>query len=103
MSTERISPGAYPVLWQLFGAYLNADWPDEYDSPADAVEDYLRSLSDADQPRVLHEIDDLLERAPDEQRMLLALEKLHSGYEPEADPVAWIRAVRAAVAQRIGP
>ncbi len=96
---NAISAARFPTFWQLFGAFLNADWPLEYATPEDAVEDYRRSLGTIDRSTAVSEIDRLLAIAQTDAAMRAALERLDCMEPPKEDAVLWIRRLRATLAR----
>jgi hypothetical protein len=66
----------YPELRQLFGAYLNADFPAEYGSVARAIAAYRRESSDAHRRAALLELMRLRATAPSHEAFAAALTAL---------------------------
>jgi hypothetical protein len=62
----------FPNLGQLFGAYLNQDCPDFYDSWEEAVDDYRSELIEDEVRRSVNEITELLTIVPSEEQLNLA-------------------------------
>lgn len=93
----------YPQLATLLQGYLNIDWPDDYDDPWGAVDDYAASEPRAGE--VITEIESLLLSEPSSERLRkVVVDELGSGYPPEADGwtmAAWLRAVADRVRQEL--
>lgn len=90
---------SYPALSLLLQGYLNLDWPDEYEDPWRAVDDFVASEPVATD--VPSEVKDILAWGPsDADLRQLLVEQLGSGYLPDAD--GWtIADWLAAVADRV--
>ena len=51
----EISATAYPALRQFLRGYLHQDWQDEYDSPAEAAQQFCEDADPVERKQVAHE------------------------------------------------
>lgn len=72
-------------LYQLFGAYLNQDFMDEYDGPWDAVRDFCHGYPTDSVARAAEQVRALLESGDDEAQLETATDELGLEYYPPAD------------------
>jgi hypothetical protein len=87
----------WPAVGTLFGAHLNLDWRDEYDS----FEDFARQVLDTADPvrrhRLLVQLESFSRAVPDDDTLEGILEVTGSGLMPEHDtgltPLAWLAAL----------
>ena len=88
----------YPILWHLFGIYINEDWPEDYGTVWAAIEDFARREPGRVQPAIL-EIHELLERGLREEEIEKLLRGLSCNYWPydESNYYEWL----ALVAERL--
>ena len=78
------------ALTQLLQAYLHLDWPEDYaGEPMAAVEDFATQEPEL-AARLRSEIELLLREYPSEQQLRdLVLDKLASGYTPDASGMSF--------------
>lgn len=72
-------------LYQLFGAYLNQDFLDEYDGPWDAVRDFCHGYPPDSVARAAEQARILVEGGYDESQLETATDELGLEYYPPAD------------------
>lgn len=93
---------SYPELALLLQGYLNIDWPDDYEDPMAAVDDYV--ANEPNSAELAAEIESLLTNEPSNDGLTrVVMDRLGSGYPPEADGwtmAAWLRAVADRVRSR---
>lgn len=93
-----MSGRTYPVLRQFFGAYLNADWPEEYGSPLAAAAAFAKETPRPRAIAAVAEIDDLIANARTPAAVATLVEELGCEYalDPEIDdPLAFLRELRS--------
>lgn len=91
----------YPVLRQFFGAYLNAEWPEEYGSPLAAAAAYAAETPTPRRHAAIAEIDALVATGSDASALATVIEALGCEYvlDPAVDdPLAFLRIIRATLA-----
>ncbi len=94
----------FPALKQLLQGYLHLDWPEDYDDPWQAVDDFI--LAEPGHVASLpEEIRRLLEKVSGETELRRAVvEELGSGYLPEVDAwtyESWLTEVARRVSERL--
>ncbi len=92
---------AYPVLRQFFGAYLNAEWPEEYGSPIAAAAAFAAETPAPRRVAAVAEIDALVAAHHDPASLATHIEALGCdvALDPAVDdPVAFLRTIRATLA-----
>lgn len=89
----------YPILRQLFGAYLHQDWHDDFETADEAVDAFFRDLAESQRSAARHELDDLIEGVarlgPEEALRLLG--ELGCDYYPPGDgysAAGWLEHLR---------
>jgi hypothetical protein len=92
------------ALRLLLQGYLNYDWPDEYDDPRMAVDDFARS--EPALARVLSgDVEHVIANANGESQLRrVVVDELGSGYLPEADDwtyLQWLKEVVRRVEDRL--
>ncbi len=91
----------YPVLRQFFGAYLNAEWPEEYGSPIAAAKAFASETPRPRRDAAIAEIDALLSEVIDRAVLFSRIEAMGCEYalDPSIDdPATFLSNLRAAFA-----
>ena len=86
----------YPALWQFFGAYLNQDWREDYESPSAALRDFV-SGSPKLAAGMPEELDQVLSSTTDDAALEETLLNLGSFFVPSRaghDPRDWVRGLK---------
>ncbi len=90
-----------PVLRQFFGAYLNAEWPEEYGSPIAAATAFAHEAPRPRRVAAIAEIDALLAETIDRAALASRIEAMGCEYalDPSVDdPAVFLANLRAAFA-----
>jgi hypothetical protein len=86
-----------PAVGTLFGAHLNLDWRDEYDSFEDFARQVLDTADPVQRQRLLVQLESFSRAVPDDDTLEGILEVTGSGLMPEHDtgltPLAWLAAL----------
>lgn len=91
----------YPLLTLLVQAYLTLDWPEDYDDPWMAIDDFIASEPQA--ATIVEEVNGILRGFTDDEIRELVIDTLGSWYRPDADgwtTRSWLEAIVARVAQK---
>ena len=91
----------YPVLRQFFGAYLNAEWPEEYGSPLAAAAAFAAETPHPRRGAAIAELDALAASTTDRTALVAQIEALGCdvSLDPAVDdPAAFLANLRAALA-----
>lgn len=75
----------YPVLRQFFGAYLNAEWPEEYGSPIAAAAAFAAETPPPRRDAAIAEIDALVATESDPAALAQRIEALGCEYALDPD------------------
>lgn len=91
----------YPVLRQFFGAYLNAEWPEEYGSPLAAAAAFAAETPHPRRGAAIAELDALAASTNDRVALIAQIEALGCEVflDPTLDdPTAFLANLRATLA-----
>ena len=91
----------YPVLSQLFGAYLNQDFPEEYGTATAAAIAFASETKQSRRDEAIAEIDALLGERRDTTSLIAAISELGCEYYLDVrkdDPIAFMGHLRETIA-----
>lgn len=87
----------FPLVKRLFGAHLNLDWREDYDSVEEVYRVVLDTAGPNERDQLLTQLEMLGRLVQDDDELSAILEVSGSGFMPEYDaglaPLAWLAAL----------